>query len=300
MPGWLVVNADDLGITRGATNGIVRAHREGVVTSASLAVTTDAYEHAVEACSRNCPTLGLGLHFTLTSGKPVSPSREVPQLVGEHGHFPWRFSTLFAAASLQKRAGLLDQVEAELEAQIVRLQRDGIAPDHIDGERHVHLIPGIFERVVAAARRHHVPFVRLGREAGRRLSSVREWPALVGGGNFVKSSLLSALSERNRGLLTNGVRSADYFASYLYSGRPELFLSRLLDGSPWSGITEVMVHPGLPEESAGVALGNAELERYLVSEQRRTELRACLDASGRLGAWKPTTFRKLAEGGVVS
>ena len=48
MTGLMVVNADDLGVSRGATLGILRAHREGIVTSASLAVTTPFYEHALE------------------------------------------------------------------------------------------------------------------------------------------------------------------------------------------------------------------------------------------------------------
>src|SRR6202011_3446284 len=76
--GVLVVNADDLGVTKGATLGIIRAHREGIVTSASLAATTSFYAHAVESCVQTCRDLGIGLHFTLTSGKPLSPTREVP------------------------------------------------------------------------------------------------------------------------------------------------------------------------------------------------------------------------------
>ena len=94
MTGALVVNADDLGVSRGATLAIVKAHREGIVTSASLAVTTPFYEHALEACARTNPGLGLGLHFTLTSGSPVSPLRSVPLLVDGAGAFRWRFLPL--------------------------------------------------------------------------------------------------------------------------------------------------------------------------------------------------------------
>ena len=84
MARWIVVNADDLGVSRGTTLGIIKAHREGIVTSASLAVTTDAYEHAVTQCVRQCPELGIGLHFTLTSGRPARPS---PLLVDRDGFF---------------------------------------------------------------------------------------------------------------------------------------------------------------------------------------------------------------------
>src|SRR5205814_6884021 len=100
MSSALVVNADDLGVSKGATLGIIKAHREGIVTSASLAVTTPFYEHAVESCVKTCPDLGIGLHFTLTSGKPLSPPEDVPLLINKKGFFRWRFSPLFAAASV--------------------------------------------------------------------------------------------------------------------------------------------------------------------------------------------------------
>ena len=282
MTGALVVNADDLGVSRGATLGIVKAHREGIVTSASMAVTTPFYAHALEVCTSMSPDLGLGLHFTLTSGRPVSPLRSVPLLVDGAGTFRWRFMPLLRAAALRRRSDLLDQVEIELEAQIQRLARDGVQADHIDSERHVHLIPGIFERVAAAARRHNIPFVRVGNEIGGLFSGSRHTVGLLTGGGFAKSWLLSALSRRARKCLDGAgksrVRSADHFASYRYSGRLDLVLRQLLDEPPQSGVTEIMVHPGIPEESRGLVLGNPELERYLALEDRRKELDACIEA----------------------
>jgi hypothetical protein len=299
MAGVLVVNADDLGVTKGATLGIVRAHREGIVTSASLAATTAFYEHAIETCVRMCPDLGIGLHFTLTSGKPISPARDVPKLVDHRGFFRWRFVPLLAAASGRRRSQLLDQIEVELEAQLQRLHRDGIRPDHIDGERHVHLIPGIFDLVVAAARRHQVPFIRVGRDIGGRFLCAADTPGLLLGGGFVKSWLLSALSVRNRRHL-DGIRSVPGLASYLYSGRLDLLLKSMLTSAPPVGAVEVMVHPGIPEESLNVSLGNAELERYVASADRRRELDACIEARVWTGAWTLTNFRRLAAEGARS
>ena len=291
----LVVNADDLGVSRGATLGIVRAHREGLVTSASLAMTMPAYEHALDACVRQCPDLGIGLHFTLTSGRPVSQARDVPKLVNADGFFRWRFMALLRAASFRARGDLLDQIDIELEAQIQRLVRDGVKPDHIDGERHVHLIPGIIERVMAAARRHGIPFIRLGRETATPYIRPGDVGALLLRGGFAKSWLLSTLTRRNRRLLGNGVRSADHFASYLYSGRLDLVLGEILMRPPSDGITEIMVHPGIPEESRGLSFDNRELARYLGSEDRRREMEACIAARASVGAWRLTTFARLAQ-----
>lgn len=62
---WLIVNADDFGATRGINRGILEAHRHGVVTSASLMVTTPWRDEAA-ALARSAPALGVGLHADLT------------------------------------------------------------------------------------------------------------------------------------------------------------------------------------------------------------------------------------------
>jgi len=293
MAGLLVVNADDLGVSRGSTLGIIKAHREGIVTSASLFVTSPSYGHALE-CLQSCPDLGVGLHFTLTAGKPVSPRHQIPLLMDDQGFFRWQFVSLLRAAALRQRADLLEQVEIELEAQLQRMIGDGVRPDHIDGERHVHLIPGIFERVVAAANRHNIRFVRLGRDIGTGILGWEDLRGLLLNGGFVKLWLLSGLSKRNRGRSGGRTLNTDHFASYLYSGRLDLVLRRILDRPPLAGVTEIMVHPGIPEESLGVDLGNREFERYLASDDRRLELDACIAARAYTRAWTLTTFARLA------
>jgi len=289
----LVVNADDLGVSRGATLGILRAHREGIVSSASLAATTPFYREALESCVRSCPQLGIGLHFTLTSGRPVSPPAQVPLLVNQDGVFAWRFMSLLRSAGMARRKDLLDQIDVELEAQIARLRADGVEPDHIDGERHVQLIPGIFERVVEAARRHGIPFVRAGWEIQGRLGPRRGEVRATGSG-MAKSLLLGSLTRRDRRRLGGGVRSADHFASYLYSGRLDLVMRNLLvDNAPLKGVTEIMVHPGIPEESRGIDIGNRDVEHYLVSPDRKREMEACIEGRKWTSGWRLTTFGEL-------
>ena len=290
----LVVNADDLGVSRGANIGTLRAHREGIVTSASLAVTTPSYQHAVESCVRACPELGIGLHFTLTSGRPVSPPQRVPLLIDRSGFLRWRFLPLLARLGPGSPSPLLDQIELELEAQLQKMITDGIQPDHIDGERHVHLLPGVFERVAAAARRHRRAVRAGGRDISARFFRPGHAAGLVARGGFLKWWFIGALSRRARRASGDGLRGAEQVASYLYTGRLDLVLRELLHAGAMPGVTELMVHPGVPEESRSLWLGNAELERYVASEDRRRELHACIEARQWAGAWTLTNFRRLA------
>jgi len=292
MAGALVVNADDLGISRGATLGVVRAHQEGVVTSASLAPTGADYRHALEICRSECPELGLGLHFTLSNGRPLSPPDRVPLLVDGRGFMRLRFSSLFRVAG-QKRRALLAQIDIELEAQLQQLRADGVEPDHIDSERHVHLIPAIFEKVIAAAERHGIPFVRMGRDIGWQLVRLRHFDPVVLRGGLIKCILLQELTRRNRHA-TRKIRASDNFASYLLSGRLDLVLSSILLDPP-RGVTEIMVHPGVPEESRSVDVGNPGLQHYLGLEDRRRELSACIRARELASGLNLCSFGALAK-----
>jgi predicted glycoside hydrolase/deacetylase ChbG (UPF0249 family) len=293
IPGLLIVNADDLGVSKGATLGIMKAHRDGIVTSASLAVTTPFYDHAVQSCVRTCPDLGVGLHFTLTSGNPVSSSTDVPLLRDERGFLRWRFTSLLRAAGIQKRADLIHQIDIELEAQLQKLLGDGIQPDHIDGERHVHLIPGIFEKVVAAARRHGIKFVRAGFDAPKRSFSVADLARPEVLGDSAKSSLLSLLSKRARRHIDDNVVNPEYVASYFASRRAQVMIRSVLQRPP-SGVTEIMVHPAIPAESAGIDIGNRELERYLLSEDGQREVDFCVAARAWVDQSRLTNFTRLA------
>jgi predicted glycoside hydrolase/deacetylase ChbG (UPF0249 family) len=293
MTGVFVINADDLGVSRGATLGIVRAHLDGVVTSASLAPTGADYQHAMEITRRDCPALGIGLHFTLSAGKPVSKPADVPLLVDQLGNFRWEFISLLRTLRLQRSCDLLVQIEIELEAQLQKLLADGVVPDHINSERHVHLIPGIFDKVILAAKRHGIPFVRAGNDISPRLLGIKHFkPAILRGG-LLKFILLQGLTYLNKDKQQQ-IRFCNNFASYIFTGRLDLVLEQILAKAP-EGVTEIMVHPGIPEESLDVNLGNPGLEHYLTLEDRRRELNACIEARSLKQQLDFCSFRTLAQ-----
>jgi hopanoid biosynthesis associated protein HpnK len=140
----LIVNADDLGLTPGVNRGILRAFKDGIVTSASLLVTGSAFGEAV-ALARQNPELDVGLHLALVEEQAVLGCQVLPTLVDETGRFPRTSGEFFRRAFLGRISW--DEVERELGAQIVRFQKTGLRLSHLDSHQHLHMFPPVFQIV---------------------------------------------------------------------------------------------------------------------------------------------------------
>src|SRR5437660_1320897 len=81
-PRLITINADDLGLHEAVNEGIIRAHQDGVVTSASIIACGRAFDDALIRC-KSCPELDLGVHLTLVGERPLAPIEKVVSLVDE-------------------------------------------------------------------------------------------------------------------------------------------------------------------------------------------------------------------------
>ena len=157
----LIVNADDFGLTGGVSRGILRAHREGLVTSTTVLASLPA-QPELDAMAAASPGLGLGLHFNLTWGRPVSPAETVASLVDADGRFGRDL------AVLRERARP-DEVRRECEAQIEAFtRRFGRGPTHLDSHHHAHRVPRVMDAVVDVVVAARVPAAEPGRGLPRR------------------------------------------------------------------------------------------------------------------------------------
>ena len=145
----LIVNADDLGLTPGVNQGILRAFQDGIVTSASLLVTGSAFEDAV-ALARQNPDLDVGLHLALVEERAVLGPDVLPTLVDETGRFP-RTSVEFIQRALLGGISW-HEVEQEIAAQIALFQETGLRLSHLDSHQHLHMFPPVFQIVRRLAR----------------------------------------------------------------------------------------------------------------------------------------------------
>ncbi|HSH94952.1 MAG TPA: ChbG/HpnK family deacetylase, partial [Roseimicrobium sp.] len=119
----LVVNADDFGRSHSINEAVVRAHKEGILTTASLMVNGEAFVEAVELARQN-PTLGVGLHLSLVCGRSSLKPTEIPGLVDEK----YRFTDDPVAAGMRYFfvPSLRHQLRHEIHAQFQKFKLTGL------------------------------------------------------------------------------------------------------------------------------------------------------------------------------
>lgn len=133
---FLIPNADDFGFTRDVNDGIVEAHRRGILTATTLMATGAAFDHAVELAREN-PQLDIGVHLVLVDSAGFPPT--LPQLV-------WSLGSI--------------RIYDELVRQVRKVVDAGLQPTHLDTHKHTHLLPQVFNAVVRIAEEFHIPWVR--------------------------------------------------------------------------------------------------------------------------------------------
>jgi hopanoid biosynthesis associated protein HpnK len=148
----LIVNADDFGLTSGVNRGIVRAHEYGIVTSATLMACGAKFQEAVDCAARR-PQLSVGCHVLLVDASPVLNFQQVSTLATGNSSTPKFRDSLISFAGLAVGGQLdEDQIEAEITAQIRKLQAAGIKVSHLDSHKHTHMFPAVFKPMLRAAK----------------------------------------------------------------------------------------------------------------------------------------------------
>jgi chitin disaccharide deacetylase len=239
----LIVNADDFGFTRDVNEGIVEAHRNGILTATTLMANGNAFDDAVMLAHR-MPSLDVGCHLVLVQGKSVlDPSRDLPATLME-----------LMRALLQKKLPVYE----ELAAQVRKISRAGIRLTHIDTHKHTHLMPPVLDAVARVAHEFRIDWVRRPFDFGIDTTAKITKSAVALGMRVGRPGFTRALA---------GLKTTDHFTGFQMTGRLcGTSLIATLERLP-EGLTEFMCHPG----KHGAELIGAQTR---LKESRQIELAA--------------------------
>ncbi len=236
----LIVNADDFGLSRSVNEAVARAHRDGILTSASLMVNEPGFDQAVKLAKEN-PRLGVGLHLTLLMGHAALPPEKIPGLVNARGEFS--NSPVGAGMAYFFKSNLREQLRAEIHAQFGKFHATGLPLDHVNGHLHLHLHPAIFKILIEDASALRIRHLRLTRDClarSRRMARGR-WLYRVS-----HAAIYEWLSGRAREpLRERGIGHAETTFGLLQDSRvDEVYVLKLLPELP-PGDSELYAHPSL-------------------------------------------------------
>jgi chitin disaccharide deacetylase len=301
----LILHADDLGMNRAVTEGILRGFREGLFTSTSLLANAPDADRALQqwkellaehAAGRLASTAAraslhdppqpfdLGVHLNLTQGRPLSGHRYPSELLDSAGCFPG----VFGLFSRLRRHGqrFLAAIRSELEQQVQLVRDHGPRPTHLNGHQYIEMMPSIASVVSDLLHQFEIKTVRVARERGLWRSTVLRgqllrWPLAC-----VKRAFADRFRAKMDGL---GIHHPDAFFGTAHAGGIDLGLMRcfLAIARP-DRLVEIGLHPAeaagmeSPEKPADgwhdpLAVSRPEELRMIVS----AELSALLDAAGR-------------------
>ena len=236
----LIVNADDFGRSRSINEAVIRAHREGILSTASLMVNEPSCAEAVALAKEN-PKLGVGLHLTLLMGQSALPQEKNPGLVNARGEFS--NSPVGVGFRYFFERDLREQLRAEIHAQFKAFRSTGLPLDHVDGHLHMHLHPVVFRILMEDSEMLGIRHLRLTRDCfdrSRRMASGR-W--------FYRTShalIYEQLSARAREpLRQRGIKHAQISFGLLQDSHvDEVYILKLLPELP-PGDSELYSHPSM-------------------------------------------------------
>ena len=266
----LVVTSDDFGADVAVNKAVEAAHRNGILTAASLMVAAPAAADAV-ARARVMPGLGVGLHLVLTDGAPALSPAAIPDLVDADG----RFQSNMALAGINfLRPRVRRQLEAEITAQFEAFAATGLPLDHVNAHKHFHLHPLVATLLLKIGPRFGMRAVRAPVEPAHVLARAETTPTPISA--RLATAYARQLAHRLR---RAGMAAPDAVFGLRWTGH--LTAERLLALIPHlpPGIVEIYAHPATRDDYPGHAPGASHRDELAALTNPRVI--AAVHASGR-------------------
>jgi predicted glycoside hydrolase/deacetylase ChbG (UPF0249 family) len=254
---WLIVTADELGLSPKRNQGIVDAHCKGIVTSASMLAYGPAFREAVKI-AKALPKLDIGLHLNLSEGEPLVLGHKT--LVGPEGRFWGR-----QEARKRAREGVFDlrEIEREADAQIDTLKSAGMKITFLNSVDHMHIRGNLAQPLSLMAKKHGIRCFRCPADRIRP-PSLKLDPERASAVEEYHQSAIHAIGV----YASQRLRSTENFGGASITGflTPELLIETLR--SLPVGLTELMVHPGMKAAETGFEGPDREVEVQALTDAR--------------------------------
>jgi len=256
----VIVSADDFGLSDAVNEGIERAYRDGVLQAASLMVAAPAAAGAVRIARAN-PGLRVGLHLVVIEGPAVLPPTRIPDLVGAAGQFP--SDQLGLGLAYFFRPTVRRQLAAEIRAQFEAFAATGLALDHANAHKHMHLHPTVGAMLLRIGRPFGLQRVRVPAEPPAVIARCGTQPS-IGDRVLYQWTRLLRYQARRAGVATNDACFGLAWSGHMTASH----LHRLLPELP-RGESEIYFHPAARRDAA--------LDRLMPTYEHEAELAALLD-----------------------
>lgn len=254
---WLIVTADELGLSSKRNQGIIDAHHKGIVTSAGMLAYGPAFREGVKI-AKALPKLDIGLHLNLSEGEPLVLGHKT--LVNPDGAFWGRQE---ARRRIKENLFDLREVEREADAQFDTLKRAGLKITHLSSVDHVHIRGGLAKPLAILAKKYGLRCFRCPADRVRP-PSLKLDEARAAAVEEYHQSALNSISV----YAAERLRSTENFGGAALSGflTPELLIETL-ETLP-DGLTELMVHPGSKAAESGFEGPDREAEVAALTDAR--------------------------------
>lgn len=262
-----IISADDFGLSVEVNEAIEIAHREGVLSTASLMVAGPAAEDAVERAKR-LPNLGVGLHLVVIEGASVLPHTRLPLVTQPDGWFS--SSQLGLGIDYFFRPEGRKELAAEITAQFEAFRRTGLVLDHANAHKHMHLHPTVGRLLIDIGKQYGLQAVRTPLEPPEPLYAAGTYTDTLGDAalrrwtNLLRHQILSA------GLVTN-----DWCFGLAWSGHMTADRVAALAAHLPEGVSEIYFHPATHK--------NALLQKLMPTYEHKAEFEALCSSGFRAG-----------------
>lgn len=264
----LIITADDYGMSPGVNQAIEEGIGCGLITSTNVMANMD-YAQDAATLKQKFPNVSVGIHWTLSAGRPVSKPEEIPSLVNENGEFHsyQEFRKRYRSELIKE-----EEIITELKNQYEKFCEICGEPDYWNTHQNIHVDFKLFRLFVKCAkslgiskmRSHQRVYIRP--ESGKSTMSLK-WKIL-------EPVKLIIINYWKRMASKNGMASPDGIVTTL-NEKDRMNLEHIFESLNHKNVkfAEYVIHPAVKIDSEyfGGISGNriVEYKQFTSDETKR-------------------------------